>query len=182
MTDVPKPESNDDPASKPSEPAASEQAAYYDHAEQARVAIKLLTNNGFSAEQLFVMCTDEKRSEEFRSRLMPAGSTQLNTAPSVVGGAGAAIGATLLGGLGLASGGLAGVAGAAIGALGGAGVGMMLGAGTCSEEETRVLTERFKAPLDDGKIVVVVKINEGDVEGRTLLAESLLDQARAGVV
>lgn len=154
--------------------------ALYDDPEQARIAVKLLVNQGFDSKQIFVMCTDEKRSDAFRSRLMPAGAAQLNSAPTVVGGAGAAVGAAVLGGAGLASGGIAAVAGAAIGAVAGGGVGFLLGAGTYSDDETDRLMERYTDPLKEG--LIVVHVRTGDDEEQRTRAEGILLQARGGVV
>lgn len=154
----------------------------YDDPEQARIAVKLLVNRGFSAEQLFVLCTDEKRSEAFRSRLMPAGATQLNSAPTVVGTAGAAVGAGLLGAVGLTAGGVGAVAGAALGAVAGAGVGILLGAGTINDDETKRLGELHASALERGLIVVQVTLNDSDLDAQRSLATDALEAAKNGVV
>lgn len=152
--------------------------AVYHRAEEARTAVKMLINHGFEAAQLFVLCTDEKRSEEFRSRLMPSGAPQLNTAPAVTSGAGAALGAGVLGGLGLATGGLAAAAGVAIGAAAGAGIGFLLGSGTYSTDEAHALVERFKPLLDEGAILVVLRPREGkDDEEQLKKAETMFQAA-----
>lgn len=161
--------------------ATADEVAIYEEAEQARSAVKLLTNQGYTAEQIFVMCTDKRRREEFRSRLMPAGASQLNTAPSVVGGAGAAIGATIVGGAALAAGPVAGLAGATVGAAAGAGVGILLGNGTYSDDETSSLVERHRESLEAGKIVVVVRPRLNADRGKTEMstARDLLAAAKA---
>ncbi len=160
----------------------SENIAYatFDNAEHARVAVKLLTNQGFDAEQLYVLCTDEKRREAFRSRLMPAGATQLNTAPTVVGTAGAAIGAGVLGAAGLATGGVAAAAGAAVGAATGAGLGALLGAGTCSDDTANRLAEHYAEALEQGLIVVHVQLADDPSEHAK--ATECLETARNGIV
>lgn len=173
---------NDTPANfEPSNPAGTDEVEVYEEAGQARAAVKLLTNHGYTAEQIFVLCTDEKRRDEFQSRLMPAGAPQLNSAPSVVGSAGAALGATIVGGASLAGGPAAGVAGAMVGAAAGAGVGVLLGAGTYSDDETNALIERHRGALADGKIVVVVRPRLGAARGKeqTRTAADLLAAARS---
>ncbi|MEO0530252.1 MAG: hypothetical protein AAF266_06690 [Planctomycetota bacterium] len=136
--------------------------AVYETADEARTAVKLLVNSGFSAEQLFVLCSDETNAEKFRSRLLPAGAPQLNTAPEVVGGAGAAVGAAILGAFGLATGPGAAVAGAVAGALTGGSVGILLGTATYSDDETNRLMELHRGELDKGNIVVVLRPREED--------------------
>lgn len=153
----------------------NDRVAIYQRAEEARIAVKLLINNGFDADQLFVLCTDRTRDEEFRSRLMPSGADQLESAPVVAGGAGAAIGAGVLGGLGLAAGGVGAAAGAAVGAAAGAGIGAMLGAGTYKSDDAKRLHERFRRQLENGAIIVVLRPREGkDNEERLARADRLL--------
>lgn len=169
---------------KPSDFNAADEVAIYDTAEQARIAVKLLVNNGYTAEQIFVLCSTETNYEEFRSRMQPAGAVQLDTAPCVVGGAGAAIGGAIVGGAGLTAGPVVGVAGAALGAVVGAGVGAMLGLGTCGDDEARKLQERYRNTLDAGKIVVLVRPRFGSGEGKAAIAEAkqLLEAAKDPLV
>jgi len=181
MSDNPKQEPSAPPEPTGDAPleATDGRVAFYQTAAEARTAVKLLTNSGFDSTRVFVLCTDEKRREEFRSRLLPAGGPQLNTAPSVVGVAGSFTGIGLLGGAGLIVGWPVAVAGAGLGALVGGAIGVMLGAGTYSDDETKRLSEIYEQQLEAGQIAVVVAAGPEDDASRMQHAEELLVQAES---
>lgn len=164
---------------KPADLDGADEVAVYETPEQARAAVKLLVNTGYTAEQIFVLCSSETNREKFRSEMKPAGAVQLDTAPCVVGGAGAAIGGAIAGGVGLTAGPATGVAGAAFGAVVGAGIGAMLGLGTCGGAEARELQEQYRGVLDDGKIVVLVRPRDDASNGKPTTGEAKLLLAEA---
>ncbi|TWT96809.1 hypothetical protein Pla108_25830 [Botrimarina colliarenosi] len=158
-------------------PTIEGRVAFYDTAEQSRIATKLLVNQGFAAEQIYVLCSDETRREEFRSRLMPPGAPQLNTAPSVVAAAGASIGVALGAATAIVAWPIA-VVTAGVGGLAGGTIGAMLGSATYhDDEQTDRLVELYDEQINSGAIVVVVTPTENDDKAKMEYAAELLQQA-----
>lgn len=150
--------------------------AFTDSAEQARQAVKLLINNGFSAEKITVICNEEVRKEKFRTEVMPSGSPQPQTATSLMAVAGGCLGAVAAGVATLAGGPVIAVGGAAAGAAVGGTAGSMLGAAIASNNEADNLSKPHQERLDRGGIGVAVDFTNITSETQTKQGMQILEE------
>jgi hypothetical protein len=149
-------------------------AGVFNSVEQAQAAVNALQANGFTSDQITVVCSDELKERHFREfeHWEPAG-TNTPAAAAI----GSALGATVLG-LSTAAVGSAFSLDAAA-AMGGAGlwtgtifggfVGAMMSRGTENE-----LADFYNQAVQDGKILVAAEAHGDDAVARLAMASAIL--------
>lgn len=153
---------------------------FYDDDRAARVAVKMLMNSGFNAEQVFVLCSNESWTGDSLTTRIYVGGPHHDAATVFTATLGAGIGVVAGAALlpffpwpvALIAAGIGGVLGGIIGG--------MLGAGTFNTSpKTKQLADLYRDQIDKGLIVVVVDPAKEDDNAKMDRAAELLSSGRA---
>lgn len=151
--------------------------------EQARQAVSALLADGFSKDQISVICSDQVKEQFFKAfqhqelprEVIPTGAAAGGTAGAILAGLATLAGIATTAGIGIAAVGPVLVA-MGMGAVSGGFLGAMMSRGFSKEA-----AQYYEQSVSDGKILVAVENRHGDPM-RLALAERILADAGSTAV
>lgn len=150
---------------------------------EAQVVVKRLMEEGFTTEQVTVVCSDESIESHFRQfehqdpagKSLPGAATAGSTIGAMVGGLAAAAAGAATGNVTLAL--LGGAAGVCTGGILGGFLGAMMTRGI-----EREAADFYDQAVTEGEVLITVNVQGEDAQARLTLAEQVLTEAGAKAI
>lgn len=158
-------------------------AGVFSNPQSAKDAVTRLTREGFSTEQITVVCSDDRIERHFREfehqdpagKSLPEAATAGSAIGAAVGGLAAAAAGAATGNVTLALSG--GAAGVCTGGILGGFLGAMMTRGI-----EREAADFYDQAVTEGEVLITVNVQGEDAQARLALAEQVLTEAGAKAI